>query len=214
MTGGEYKTGEQGQTILDVPDATATNPVDSLKADPAYIERYLNGDPAAINQMSQAVKGIAPALEPATPASAEPQAHYEQQQPEQSGDVTAQADIQLDFSAFKDADTEVLVEANKLANDLAFSLQAPKELVAPVFNRLVEVNAEYGGDPERDAESRLEALHKELERKWGDNYQSRMDSVVQVLNDHPELDEILYDTGAWSDVWTIETLANVANGGL
>ncbi len=212
-TGGVITTNaETGVTTLDVPSPQSISRVDQLKSDQQFMQQYMSGDKVAIATMGDAIKHSLPALEPVqtAPAAPEPAQQPQQQQTEYSGEYVSSDDFKLNFSNASGLDLDVMTEANVQVNELIYSLQAPRELAQPVFDRLLSLSKQYGDDPMRDAEERQASLHTQLRASWGEQYQQRMDAVIAALEAHPELDEAIYASGGWGDYWTIDTLSRVA----
>lgn len=170
---------------------------DQLKSDPAFIDQYLAGDKATVARMTAAIQEdiISRGTEAPNHQSSGPS-------PVQFG--TLAPSMTLEELSEMNAEVQKIVEA----------LNIPKQLVQPMYDRATELSKSLGQDPEANLEERLDKLHTELRKQWGENYDARYRKIVDTLNGMPELDEFLYDTGAWSDPWFMSTLSRVVEGEL
>ena len=182
-------------------DETASNTQDpiaspsQLKQDSVFMERYMSGDRDAVDQMQTAIQS---------------DLGESKNTPETTPDLKpSDYVINFGYEVNHSLSTEELAAVNTEAGDIAASVGCPKEMVQPFYDRITQCAKEYGRDPEINAEDRRESLIADLIGQWGDQYENRMGKVVEVLNDHPEIDELLYASGAWADPWTISTLSRV-----
>ncbi|MES9868072.1 MAG: hypothetical protein ABW149_00020 [Sedimenticola sp.] len=180
----------------EVIDASATpepGSAASLRGDDAFMEKYLAGDRDAVAQYTAAIQSDVAKAENEEPAEASP------------GDYGT-----IDFKEFTDQlSTEELLQSNTEAREMAAGIGCPKEMVQPFYDRIVQCGKEFGNDPEAQADTRRETLVGELSKQWGDGYAERMERVLETLKAHPEIDELLYSSGAWADPWVIGTLSRV-----
>ena len=144
----EVTTNEQGDNVYDVPSPENMSLLDQLKSDPGFVDRYLNGDQDAMNEMSAAMKNQAPALSPPqeidetinTTPEPESQGYQSAEEP---GDreYHAEKEIQLNFGMLDDMenmDTSILHEANLEAKAIAQKYDVPDQMAQPFFNALAQ----------------------------------------------------------------------------
>jgi len=60
--------------------------------------------------------------------------------------------------------------------------------------------------PIEDAEAAKEATLAALQEQWGKDYQRNLDAIFDVLAADEELDQLLVNTGSWSDPFILNSI--------
>lgn len=198
---GEITVNEDGGQVLGLPESTCVDPVTALKSDPEFIASYLSGNSVAIAKMTEAQKqNSQPSLTPAT--------SYQETAPTheaiEDSEVSAYADKTLDFGVYAQSlDIQAMHNANKAAADLSSKYGIIPEVTQSFFKRGMESAEIY--DPNNDEELR-ETAHKELQKSWGDQYETKLNELMSVLDAEPQLNDFMGESGLWADSYTLQSL--------
>ena len=182
---------DTGVQTLDVPSPESISPVEKLKSDPEFVSRYLDGDKAAMAEMTSA-------------------RHAEQEQIDAPAEQEYQgAGIPLDFGGIAkhlsiDEMRETQLEAADYMNRYGFT----KEDTQFLFSRIVE-NTKQSIDNLEPEEVRRDRVHQSLRNQWGNSFDANFSKLIQTLEADPALDELLADSGAWADASFLARLVDL-----
>lgn len=204
---GEITTDEHGNQTLGLPSADSISPLDQLKSDPAFVERYLAGDKAAAAQMLSAMQ---PALQPVQTQEATPAL-----QPVEVLDATTTPAMfndepySLNFGELaRGMSVEDMQQTNHDAVRYLHEYNLEPQQLQTLFDR-ISVNSRT---PIEDADAARDTALGELQRQWGADYESNLDAVYNALQADPELDELLYATGSWADPVILQSILEHSRG--
>jgi len=201
---GEITTDAVGNQVLDLPSPDSLSRVDALKSNAEFVNRYLSGDKSAQFEMSAAIREQnAPALEPVQTEASSPTLAHAQEPTTQGPAMYQDAPFSLNFGELaRSMSIEQMQQSNHEAVSFMERYGIGGEEMNGLFGRVLS-NAQT---PIEDAEAAKEATLAALQEQWGKDYQRNLDAIFDVLAADEELDQLLVNTGSWSDPFILNSI--------